>query len=724
MKKRAYFKLALALACGTASLALLAPQEAGAQDEAVELTPILVEGERTAGIDPVRGVVARETRTGIKSATEIREIPQSVTVMGREEIDSRAAQKVDEALRYAPGVFSQPFGADSDTDWMYVRGFNATQRGAYLDGLQLFGHGFGAFFLDSFTLERIEVLRGPASVLYGGSNPGGIINAVTRRPAFARTRYAEIGVNDAGTAHLGFDFGDALSDQVAYRLTGRIAGGDNYSDDQDGWRGVVAPSVTWRPNAQASLSLLANYTHIDETHGGGTFLPYEGTVVNRHFGGVNYGRIDTDANFSEPSVDSYDRRQGSLGTELDYAFDNGLTLRSIARFGIANVEETQVYANGWASARELDRIHWNHDTTATTFLIDNQAEARIETGAIEHSLLAGVDYKYYHIDHEQSSALFGTTPPIDAFNPVHGAALTDPVSYLNQDLYQQQLGLYLQDQIRFGGGWLVTLTGRYDWGWLETDDHATFYAPDQDLTESKTHGKFSGRAGLAYSFDNGITPYVSVATFFNPLIGTDANGDMFKPEEGIQYEAGVKWAPSFIDGLFTVSLFDLTRENVPSNVTPFTQLQTGEVRSRGIELEGRVNVTESFRVIGALTAYDIDITEDENPALEDNTPFLVPEFLASAWADYTFRGNGWYDGIVIGGGVRHYGSSWADNENTLKVPSATLADARIGYDWGGWGVDLNVTNLFDKEYVVGCQTTITCSYGEGRSFKLRAHVSW
>lgn len=185
----------------------------------------------------------------------------------------------------------------------------------------------------------------------------------------------------------------------------------------------------------------------------------------------------------------------------------------------------------------------------------------------------------------------------------------------------------------------------------------------------------------------------------------------------------MKYVPTFVDGLFTLSLFDLTRQNVPSNVTLFTQMQTGEVRSRGVELEGKVNITDDFRVTGAFTAYDIDITKDANSALIGKTPFIVPEMMVSASADYTFRGD-WYDGISIGGGLRYIGSSWADNANTAKVPAVTLADLKLGYEKENWGVDLNVTNLFNKTYVASCQTTLTCSYGEGRSFKLKVHTTW
>ena len=291
------------LACGVAATALMGATTAFAQ-EAINLQEVVVESEGqgtiaedAAAVGPVNGVVARRTLTGTKTATDIAEIPQAVSVIGREEIDDQGVQKADEALRYTAGVFTQPFGADSDTNWMFIRGFQATATGVYLDGLQLFSQGFGGFYVDSFGLERIEVLKGPASVLYGGSNPGGIVNYVSKRPSFERERYVETGVNDAGNAYLGFDIGDVTDSQVAsWRAVGRIAGGDTHTDYQDGWRGFISPSITWQPDEETRLTILANYSHIDENHGGGSFLPYFGTVKDYVVGGVNYGRIDPDFN--------------------------------------------------------------------------------------------------------------------------------------------------------------------------------------------------------------------------------------------------------------------------------------------------------------------------------------------------------------------------------------------------------------------------------------------
>lgn len=403
-------------------------------------------------------------------------------------------------------------------------------------------------------------------------------------------------------------------------------------------------------------------------------------------------------------------------------------MRQNARYGYADVYEHNLYGNGYVGGTPpmLDRINFEHDSTIGSFVVDNQLEGKVITGAVEHTLLFGVDYKYFNLDQVQSSALFGTTTPINVVDPVYGVPQTNPVSYLSQDITQNQLGLYVQDQLRFGDGWLITLNGRYDTVWTDTKNRPTFYAPTQNFSIESDDGELSGRAGIAYEFENGVTPYASVSTFFNPQIGTTVTGVPFVPETGQQFEVGVKYVPTFFDGMFTAALFDLTRQNVLTDdpIDPYSaQIQTGEVRSRGIELEANANVTEELRLTAAFTAYDIDITKDTVPEFVGKTPFIVPEVQASLWADYTFNENV-LDGVSIGGGLRYIGSSWADNANTLKVPAVTLVDARIGYEADNWGVDLNVTNLFDEWYVSSCQGVNVCSYGEARSVKLKFHSTW
>jgi len=709
---------------GTALAAVLLPTLAHAQSANINaqsasapavLDPVTVQGSRSAetATSPVKGYVPGRSATGSKTDTPLEEIPQSVSVIGREEIDDRGAQKVDEALRYTPGIFSQPFGPDSDTNWIFIRGFQATQSGIYQDGLQLYSYGFGGQFVDSSTLERIEVLRGASSVLYGGSNPGGLVNYVTKRPGGTPVRSVETGIDEHGNAHLGLDVGGAIDPTLSYRLTGRIAGGDTYTDFADGFRGTVSPSFKWSPNDRNSLTVLTNYTDIDETHNGGAFLPYVGTVVDAPF-----GRIDRKANFTEPGIDTYRRKQASIGYEFEHKFDNDLTFRQNARYGWSRVHEVSVYPYGYNAFSAtptdpnnlLSRINFEHTTEVNTLLIDNQLEGKFQTGGIAHTALFGVDYKYFNMSQVQAS---GSATPISATNPVYGATQGQRFAYIDQDLTMNQLGFYAQDQMRFGQGFLVTLNGRYDRASTDADG-----LPSYDGTE----GKFSGRAGLAYEFANGLTPYASVSTFFNPVLGSSAAVGVFKPESGHQYEVGVKYRPTWMDALFTAALFDLTRTNVVTGAFN-AETQLGEVNSRGVEVEAKANITPGLKATAAFTALDLDIKKDANANLIGKTPYIVPQIQGSAFLDYTFQGTA-LDGVSVGGGVRYVGSSWADNENTLKVPAATVFDARLGYKRDNWGVNLSVTNLFDKEYVASCQTQFSCGYAEGRTALLNVNMSW
>lgn len=710
------------LLSGTALAALLMPALAQAQTQAqvdtsapAILGPVTVEGSRAAetATSPVKGYVPARSATGSKTDTPLEEIPQSVSVIGREEMDDRGAQKVDEALRYTPGVYGQPFGPDSDTNWVFIRGFQATQSGVYQDGLQLYAYGFGGQFVDSYNLERIEVLRGASSVLYGGSNPGGLLNYVTKRPGDTPVRKVEVGINQHGTAHLGLDVGGVIDPTLSYRLTGRIAGGDTYTDFADGFRGTVSPSFKWSPNDANSLTVLTNYTDIDETHNGGAFLPYVGTVVDAPF-----GRIDRKANFTEPGIDTYRRRQASIGYEFEHRFDNDLIFRQNARYNYSKVHEVSVYPYGYSgfSATPTDpnnllsRINFEHTTRVNSVLIDNQLEGKLRTGPVEHTALAGVDYKYFSMDQVQAS---GSATTISATSPVYGAPQGQRFAYIDQELTMRQLGVYLQDQMRFGQGFLVTLSGRYDIASTDADGTPAY--------DGKT-GKFSGRAGLAYEFANGLIPYVSASTFFNPVLGSSAAVGVFKPESGRQYEVGVKYRPTWMDALFTAALFDLTRTNVVTGAFN-AETQLGEVNSRGVELEAKANITPGLKATAAFTALDLDIKKDANPALIGKTPYIVPQIQGSAFLDYTFR-ESMLNGVSVGGGVRYVGSSWADNENTLKVPAATVFDARVGYKRDNWGANLSVTNLLDKKYVASCQTQYSCGYAEGRTALLTLNMTW
>jgi len=683
----------------------------------IQLETVTVEGQAGTATGPVNGYVPNRTATGSKTGTPIEEIPQSISVIGREELEDRQVQKVDEALRYTAGVFAQPFGLDSDTDWFFIRGFDAGQTGVFLNNLPLYQYGFGGFYIDPFILERIEVLKGPTAALYGGSSIGGIVNLVSKRPTTEPLRYIETGINSWGNGYAAFDFGGVLDkDKIwSYRLTGKVSGGGWETEIAEDFRGVIAPAFTFRPNAGTELTVLASYQHMDLMHTGG-FLPYVGTVVP-----APYGRIPRRFYYNEPDVDLYRRDQAMIGYEFEHAVNDVWTLRQNFRYAHTDSKERGPYPFGYQGGTPvgpdfpLFRVGFNHHTIVNTLSLDNLAEAKFGTGPLDHTLLLGLDYKYYNINHIQAA---GGGTPISPTNPIYGVPQGPTVPYLDQDLIMNQVGFYAQDQIRYGG-WIATLNGRYD--------HVSTKSTDKvgAANFSDEAGEFSGRLGLGYEFANGMTPYVAVSRTFNPVIGSDFFGQSFAPETGQQYEVGLKYRPAFVDALITVSLFDLMRQNV-NTADPehsFFEVQLGEVRSRGVEVEAQANITAGLKAIAAFTAYDIEITEDSNPALIGNRPNVVPEILASGWLDYTVQ-DGPFKGFALGAGIRYVGFSFADNENTLKVPAATVFDAGIRYTRDNFTVALNVNNLFDNEYVSACDTQYTCNYGAGRVATLKASYKW
>ncbi len=712
-----------------------------------------------SGVKPVEGWVPAATTTGAKTDTPLVLLPQSVGVVGRQQMDDLGAQKTDEATRYSAGVFSQPFGDDADTNWFYIRGFDATQTGVYRDGMQLYSFAFGNFYQDSWLLERVEVLRGASSALYGGGNIGGIINYVSKRPLDADFTKIEVGIDNYPTAYAAFDVNKAIPNDLIsksgplpsvwkYRVTGKLEGGDGYSKHEDGLRGVIQGSVTYAPDAGTDITVYANYTHQDQKHGGSDFLPYYGTVkrATSANGAVDFGRIDRKEQYSDPDFDDYERRQAMVGYEFNHDINDIWTVNTRARAAYSHLQEQQVLVNGWTGAdpfrptdgtSQLARYGFAHDTQSYSFNSDNNLVGKFSTGGIDHTLLMGLDYKYYGIDEWQESYFPATS--VNLNNPDRAGNLGAPFRYVDERTSLHQAGVFVQDQARFGGGFIATLNGRYDRIWLDTKNRL-----GADLEDER--GAFSGRAGLGYEFENGLTPYVSVARTFNPLLGAIGT-KVFKPEVGEQYEAGVKYAPKAFPAIFTASIFDLTKKNVVTGFTSPTtvQSQLGKVRSRGVELEAQAELTENWKLIAAFTAYNLKILKGTAPipgsgfpgtpvSLNGDQPFLVPEVISSAFLDYTFTTGG-LKGLSLGGGVRYLGKSQVSQPNTFttpsgttinpKVPSATLFDAAVRYQFtDNLKASVNVTNVFDKRFVSGCQGINVCSYGEGRRALAKVSYTW
>lgn len=677
---------------------------------AISLDTITVEGESATG--PVRGYVAQRGTTGSKTGTPLAESAQSVSVITRDQLTQQSAQSLNEALRYSPGVTTESRGAGASRfDQFKIRGFDSV---SYLNGLRMQKMNWVSPQVDPYLLERVEVLRGPSSVLYGQAPTGGMVNQISKLPTL--TRFGEVGVQFGNNQQrqASFDVGGPIDKEgrFLYRLTGigRMENGQIAHTEAE--RLAIAPAFTFRPSEDTSLTLLGLYQREPKANAY-VGVPAVGSVVfNRN------GRLSRRTNVSEPNLETFDRTQASAGYLFSHRFNDTVTLRMNGQWFRSDIDYFSVFgtslaANGRTLSRSVSLSHDEMDALA----FDNQLEWKFNTGPLSHTLLTGFDAQY-------SDGYFvngtGPAPAIDMFAPVYGRPITLPATR-RTDQTTRQYGLYAQDEIRFGN-FIATFAGRSDWARTKTtvagvrsemDDHA-----------------LTGRAALLYRFDNGIAPYVSFAQSFTPLAGTDAAGRAFDPERGVQYEAGIKYQPVGINALFSAAVFDLTRENLLTTdlANPGRSVQVGEARSRGVELEAKASLDFGLNVAASYTYLDTKYTRD-NSGLQGLVPTGVPRHMASLWLYYELPAN-LVPGLSVGAGVRYVGSTFNTN-NTIEVPSATLVDATLRYDFGklmpqlkGMALQLNVKNLFDKEYVGACYTSTLCSYGQGRVVTAGLNYRW
>lgn len=688
----------------------------------VVLDTIVVQGQAEVTGAVTDGYITPADQPVGKGGTPLIENPQAVSIIAQDQMADQKPISVDQAVRYAPGVQAQPFGNDSRFDWFFIRGFEAYQDGVFMDGMSLFQTGFASWRVEPFTLDHIEVMRGPASILLGGSNPGGVLNLVSKLPTDDFQNRVEFGIDTDMQAFAALDTGRASEDGVwSFRVNGIVRGGDTATDLATSSRYTVAPSLTWKPTDQTTLTVFANLQH-DETNSQNGFLPYVGTVVD-----ASFGKIDPELFLSDPSVDAITRDQWMVGYKLETTLDSDITLRQNARLSGLSVNYTGLYANGYdtgtVAETDLNRVYFDTDPQSRLLTIDNQAEKKFDLGQTQHTLLTGVDYKLYTLNDDQAVVHWlTTTPGIDVLNPAYNITLPDPDNhYIQNSQTMHQLGVYAQDKIKIGERLTVMANGRYDFVSTEID-HDNPATADQ----SSNHGAFSGRIGAVYEFANGIAPYVSASTFFNPKVGAMASGELFEPVTGQQFEVGMRYVPSAWRGSFQVSAFHLTQQNslTTDPASTFNSIQTGEVRSMGVELEGAAYVTDELKIIGSATIMDVENTKSTNLNNElGKTPTRIAEQTASLWADYTFQ-TGQLEGFGFGAGVRYVGPTWADAANTLEVPEVALLDAALHFDRGNFSAAVNATNVLDETYVASCQSSNACFYGEGRKVMLTLGYNW
>lgn len=672
---------------------------------------------------PAPGLVSGRSATGTKTNSDIKNIPQSVSVITRKELDLLQPKSLKDALGYTPGVTVSDRGSSNAFDMVKIRGFSSGQgQNNYLDGIKLAGDNWNEMSTEPYLLERIEVLRGPTSVLYGMSNPGGIVAMVSKRPAYTPVREIQFKMGSDNLMQTGFDFGDTLDDMgvYAYRITGLARSSDEEQGLSRQRRFAIAPSFSWRPDENTTFTFLSNIQNEPEVGYYG-WMPRQGTLDPL----PNGSRLAENFDDSAPN-NTWSRYQRSVGYSFERILSDTYTLRQNLRYAKVKTSQQSVYGRGICTTdscpdvptanldHTISRGQFIDNERLNSFSVDTQLESRFLTGTVEHTLLSGVDYRTLN---NEIRNLYGSATTLDLYNPTQDDFdFGDAKPYAHNKT--RQTGIYMQDQAQFES-WLLTLGGRYDWSRQET------YLRQTDTGISRNDRQLTWRGGLNYQFDNGITPYISYSQSFEPnSFGLSATPVSYAPTRGEQYEAGVRYMPHARPVMLSAAVYQLTKTNNlttdPDN--PLFKIAAGEIEVQGVELEAKAELTDNLNLISSYSYTHSEYTKDTK--LKGKAPAQIPGHQASIWLDYTFS-QGTLDGLSLGSGGRLIGSSWGDSENSFKVGSVAVWNGMVSYELSqlglkGTNIALNVNNILDRKYVASCFADYGCFRGTGRQMTATA----
>lgn len=677
-----------------------------AADESGGLTldPVVVDGtlSQESPIGPDDGYVAKRSETATKTDAALIEVPQSLSVITREQMDDRNARTLNDSLRYSAGVQAGDTN-DLTTESFSIRGYNAPFLSLYRDGTRLMFRAFDSV-VEPYGLERVEVLRGPASVLYGQGVPGGIVNTISKRPSEERLLEGQVEIGTYDRYQGAFDVGGAVSDDKTLQL--RVTALGRKSDTQTDFvpddRVYVAPGLRWlSPDHGTDLTLFADFQQDWTSFPDG--LPAQGTVLDNPNGDIPTNRF-----VGEPGWSDFERTNASVGYALDQDLGEIFNLYQSLRYTYSIYDRNQVQNRDFndATLRTIDRRARKATQESNRINIDTRLKAEFGPDYLKNEVTVGVDFGWAQFTTDMSQ---GGLDPLDLFDPDYGAPVSTPNLLFDDKQTGIQTGLYLQTQTKIAESFILVGGVRHDWSEDKLVDHITSTTIEQD-DEATTF-----RVGAVYLAPYGLAPYASYTTSYVPVFGTDAQGKPFEPETGEQYEVGLKFEPKGFNGSVTVSAFQIVRQNVqtpdPDDIDFL--IQTGEVKTRGIEFEAVADITKNFSLQASFSLLDAEVTKSNDVDL-GKRPTTVPKTMASLWADYEFD-EGPVDGLSFGAGVRYVGNTPGDMENTFFVPSYTVFDAALRYEWNNLKFAVNANNLFDNEYVSTCFALSSCYYGERRS---------
>lgn len=704
-----------ALAAGEDETAQEVVHSAGEQ-RVFSLEGVEVTGSRDTGDT---GYTAKRSSVGTKTDTPLEETARSISVITQAQLDARGVTDLFDALGYTPGFSDASYNRDSRFFRGNIRGFSNSGT-LYTDGLRMSNGGFAVSSYDPYSFERIEVLRGPAGILYGANNPGGIINQVSKRPTSEPLREIRLQAGNDQLRSAAIDLGGAVNEQgnVLFRLSALTSDEDLPVDYSRAERQMIAPSLTWQPDEATSLTILAHYQK-DDIKGSFELNPY------RYLSGHTlYGYSGTGF-YGEPAYDRFIRDDKQIGYVFEHRFNDIWSVTQNARHSDISADFKYLSVDS-VTGGIAKRSAYYSQTDLRSNVIDTHFQAKWSGGAVAHTTLLGFDYQN---NEYKNIWLTGTASDLNLSSLNYSRKIAVPSAfapYESPDVKMKQTGFYVQDQLKFGR-WTAMAGGRYD-----QLDQTTLNLRTGVRSRIDQHA-FTGRLGLVYDAGEGLFPYLSYDESFEGQAGSDRHGNAFDPTTGRQYELGVQYAPENGNIRYSAAIFDLRQQNTlttdPRNtVSERFQVQTGETTARGLELEANIAALKGLNITAAYTYMPKHEVSKSNIAsrLGKRTE-NVPKHSASIWLDTAApdaRPDKQAEGWGFGAGLRYIGSR-QDYSNTVKMGGVVLTDALVRYDAGGWRYALNVHNVFDKEYVIGSWTDSGYeTVSPGRTFRLTATHRW
>lgn len=690
-----------ALSC----VAVLAAQSAQAQDSApMQLPSILLRYELDYS-GRVDGYLAPATETGVKSGVPLSEVPQSISVVTSTELETRAPDEVEDAIAYVPGINPSTWGTDDRFDQFSIRGFDMGTSALYRDGLPQKALSFSAFSTDPFMIDRVDVLRGPAGVLYGSNDAGGMVNLVTKRPVFERLAEGRLSYGSNNTAEAGFDWSDTISADgtMAARVTGLLRNGETEVDSSDNDRAFLAGGFTWAPSDDTTLTILGHVQRDAKTPL--IFSPVAGEDFDAAF-----GPLPADFAYRQSDYNHFKTRQESLGWELTHRFGDGFTYNQRVRLA----HQTTDYAHldySYADASGLNYYAFRNDEDARTIGFDNNVEWKTQLFGADNSVIAGFDYQYSRANVTQYYD--GSIYTLPYADPSFDFAVTDPALSSRDRTIYEETGIYVQDHLKFSNGTAVTAGLRYSRFENEATDLLS------GASSSQSDSAATGMIGVTHEFANGLTPYIGYSEGFIQNVGTTITGQTLDPSKSRQWEVGLRYQPTNTL-MFSGAVFDLRKTNVKdydlSDPTFSSFTQVGEVRSRGVELEARGQLAANVQGILGYSYLDSEITKSSDASKLGNSNAMAPMHQLSLWLDYD--ASALVKGLTVGGGIRYVSESFSTQDNLRITPSHSVADIAVTYEARNFDVNVNVSNLFDRDYYGVCYDGYGCAKGEGRAIKV------